>query len=151
MLTSKYAKGKMSLDVFEPKQGVYYIWKAIVNGSEVLKGLKWRIANGRTARFWVDAWVEDQPLKMLARVTILESLLVQKVEKCWVPDRGWNWSLFDRYLPGGTLLKMASMVVLESGEEVDILVLGDDMKRPFTVRKAYRCLSPSGAQLSRPG
>lgn len=51
-VANKYACQRV-LDVFEPKQGGSHIWEAIINGSDVLKGSKWIIANE-----------QDKPLKM---------------------------------------------------------------------------------------
>lgn len=43
------------------------------------------------------------------------------------------------------------MVVMEGAEEEDMLIWRDDAKGVFTVSKAYKCLTPSGAQPSWPG
>lgn len=60
------------------------------------------------------------------------------VSNFWIANRGWAWQVFSHLLPSSSLLKMASISLIEANQSVDQLVWGDEPHGVYTVKGTYR-------------
>lgn len=50
-ILTKYGRGRNGLELFEHKNGASHIWRGIVYSFQALKGMRWRLGNGRKIKF----------------------------------------------------------------------------------------------------
>lgn len=57
VLRAKKSDGRDGLSLLKQKSRSSHVWCEIVQGSEALKGARWRMGNGKRINFWSDSWV----------------------------------------------------------------------------------------------
>lgn len=102
-----------------------------------MKGLRWKVVDGKRARFWEDNWLDGVPLKEACPQEIHETERNLVVRDLLVDKSGWNWPMVSDRLSNVNLLKLAS-VSLSSSEEDSDQMGWLYMNGAFTVCSAYR-------------
>lgn len=114
------------------------IWKGVVCGSELLcRGLTWKVKNGKKIKFWAAHWIEDYPLGTLCTRQVQEKELQMRVEEFWKEQSGWKWSVVGNCLLHTSLLKLTSITLDTSGNEVDMKGWLEPHGVIFSVSLAY--------------
>lgn len=119
-------------------QGGSYIWRALTWSKDLLlKGICWRVLNGRKSNLWKDKWLEDTPLQSLALSPIAENKLLCKVSYYWSDERGWKWEEIGNLLPSSTLLRLASTIISSNMDDKDQMGWKETENGVFSVKSAH--------------
>lgn len=91
-------------------------WQGIKNKWEdVRKGLRWKVGNGRSTRFWKDTWLPQQnDLLSLATQNVPEEYLERNISDFIFDNGSWNLGYLKDLLPQHDLELISSV-------EVDLL------------------------------
>lgn len=126
-------KGKCGLSSgeglkFSEKQWDSRIWKGVWWDYDLIrKGAKWSLRDGKSIYFWLDRWLEKNPLLQVARQPVDEEFFRAKVASYWADGRVWRWDMFLDWLPLASQVKLARCTVeLNKGgpDEISWLKLG---------------------------
>lgn len=130
--------------MFEHNNGASHIWRGIVNGFLALKGVRWRLENGRKINFWMDPRAYEKPLLEHARGTVPNDILVREF---WLIGWGWDWLRFNFLLPASAPVTLTGFMVSEDENKEHGRMWGNEAIEEFTVSKAYKkfCATTSEA------
>ena len=125
------------------------MWKAIGKiWQDTLSSVCWSIGDGRKTRFWWDCWVyKDKPLASHVIFPIPDHLNNLMVVNCVEVNEQWNWALFDYFLPGTAIIKIASIHPLSVSLGPNQLYGSHSNEGNFSVSSAYYAISSPDNQL----
>ncbi|KAL6202860.1 hypothetical protein ACLB2K_026564 [Fragaria x ananassa] len=113
-------------------------WTAIVSGASLLnKGMRWRIGNGCTAKFWSDKW---SPCGILSDLALIGANidLHATVSEFWI-EGSWNFPLLYLSLPP-KVVDIISAIPISQCDLHDKIIWGGTSSGVFSVKSAYRLL-----------
>ncbi|KAL6188945.1 hypothetical protein ACLB2K_040335 [Fragaria x ananassa] len=113
-------------------------WTAIVSGASLLnKGMRWRIGNGCTAKFWSDKW---SPCGILSDLALIGANidLHATVSEFWI-EGSWNLPLLYLSLPP-EVVDIISAIPISQCDLQDKIIWGGTSSGVFSVKSAYRLL-----------
>ncbi|CAA0822774.1 Polynucleotidyl transferase- ribonuclease H-like superfamily protein [Striga hermonthica] len=118
----------------------------------VVRGVRWSIGDGTTARFWRDIWTHSPRLLLCdALGPIPEHQLEWKV--CdYVDEAGrWKWNLFGHLVSASSLLRLAATLPPSGMAGPDTMYWGFSENGLFTTKSAYASLLPYSPTRDRAG
>ncbi|KAL6219553.1 hypothetical protein ACLB2K_007312 [Fragaria x ananassa] len=113
-------------------------WTAIVSGASLLnKGMRWRIRNGCTAKFWSDKW---SPCGILSDLGLIGANidLHATISEFWF-EGSWNLPLLYLSLPP-EVVDIISAIPISQCDLQDKIMRGGTSSGVFSVKSAYRLL-----------
>ncbi|KAL6140699.1 hypothetical protein ACLB2K_058995 [Fragaria x ananassa] len=113
-------------------------WTAIVSGASLLnKGMRWRIGNGCTAKFWSDKW---SPCGILSDLALIGSNidLHATISEFWI-EGSWNLPLLYLSLPP-EVVDIIFAIPISQCDLQDKIMWGGTSYGVFSVKSAYRLL-----------
>ncbi|CAA0828653.1 Unknown protein [Striga hermonthica] len=110
----------------------------------VVKGARWLVGNGRSARFWLDPWLGSLgPLSSIV-VNVPPSEFCNATVAELVSGSGeWRWDLLHGLLPASILIRLAATLPPREMEDSNRLVWGFSPDGRFTMKSAYNSLLQS--------
>lgn len=103
----------------------------------VVPGVKWVIGDGRSARFWQDKWLLNEPLKEILMTDLPNEVVELKVCDYWGNGTGWLTGRIEPFLPAVTLLQLRALVIDNVTGCKDRISWGERSDGQFTVSSAY--------------
>ncbi|KAL5810114.1 hypothetical protein ACOSQ4_026682 [Xanthoceras sorbifolium] len=142
MIRYKYIKNKPLTECFGNKGSSSCVWKGIVHGAIcTLRGLQWRIGDGKEALFWTDSWVPDiSPLLHYALKKLDPNQLSRRV-CAFFSNEGWNYNLLGEHLPNDIVNYIISIHVSNSDSGKDKAIWGLSKDANFSVKTAFKSIS----------
>ncbi|KAL8130357.1 LOW QUALITY PROTEIN: hypothetical protein V2J09_019512 [Rumex salicifolius] len=139
-LRAKYIKPSLSIH-----RRPSHVWRGINLGIHkvVTKGCSWTLGNGKSIRFWEDAWLTNEPLKLEAHQQIHGAQENVVVCSYWNEGSGWRWDELTSMLPAGVLLRLAACAPYAGEQNPDVLSWASTSDGNYSVRSAYDLLSAS--------
>lgn len=113
-------------------------WKAILSSREIIEeGMGKIVQNGQSTMFWLDNWVNGEPLALVATADIPPEELGKTVAEYW--DEGsWSWPLLLPLLPLPVVQEISRHVINPSQE--DITIWSRDPDHGFSTASAYKII-----------
>ena len=115
-----------------------YVWKSLLFGRELLlKGLMYRVGNGRKTRVWANRWLDDPVEGLRApwvkNITFDVNLMVSDLIDS--SSRNWNLAVLnDLFVPGDVSIITAKLPAVD---REDFWVWRFNHSGNFTVKSAY--------------
>ena len=129
---------KATRDSSALSKGICGVWP------NLLRGLTWVIGNGKSVRFWLDSWVENErPLIKKATAAVSDVHFLRKVAEYVDEDGQWLWQDFVHVLPANTCLKIAAINPPNRAAQRDVVVWGRSPNGCFTTKSAYELIEES--------
>lgn len=138
ILITKYGAAPEDCSQWRPKVNMSNAWKSIIKSVPVLqKGCRKIVRNGRDTLFWMDNWLEKEPLANQALTAINSENRLNPIVSYWTTGSGWNWAELDQLLPESVLDRLVAVFIQEDQEAKDIIGWRAEPSGIFTVNSAY--------------
>ena len=100
VLSGKYMRNHFTIPYLKFKSGASSIWNGILKALPLLtNGMSRLIGDGNDVLFWLDRWVDEQPLSALLLLELTFADLHEFMADYWTNGVGWNWPAFQTFLP----------------------------------------------------
>lgn len=107
----------------------------------VFPGLSWVVGDGKSIRFWKDAWMGDRPLLEYPEHDIPGDLIDLKVRDLWRNGSGWVMSQITPFVSHHVRLQLGARIVDSVTGVSDRVSWGACQDGQFTVKSAFSSLT----------
>lgn len=144
MLRDKYKCGSGAMPQVKDKQICSNVWRGITHiWDDFLKGVTWRLGDGRTVHFWQDPWCDgNRSLECSINSSLSSSMRDLKACELVEPDRKWNAHIINQFIPQ----YLAEFILLmpppcdDAGR--DTVAWSYTSNGMFSIKSAYENLMP---------
>ena len=146
ILPTKYGCGDDMVPSVTLKKGCSNLWKGIcLAWPHVQENLIWRIANGRSIKFWAYKWAPQiDCLSHHALVALSDSELNKTVADFVLDDGNWDWQSLLVVLPRAICDYIAGLAPPRDLDILDSVAWRGSNDGDFSVKSAYSFISHSG-------
>lgn len=149
ILKAKYAHGRKGMNIFEPKRISSNAWRGIVSALPTIReGIRFNVGNGRTTRFWSDAWVQERPLSCYLTGDVQDIVKNKMVRDYWRETGGWDWNELPN-LPE-SVKECMELISFEEEELKDELTWQCEASGMFSMKSAYSINAGNETNLQEP-
>ncbi|KAK4262419.1 hypothetical protein QN277_027981 [Acacia crassicarpa] len=127
------------------------LWRFIASHREIVdKGAKWQIRNGRTVKFFTDAWLlQGFYISDFCNRPLSPEEINSHVAD-WVSNGSWDFSRLDGCVLPSIIQKLMAVLPPRAGSGNDLLVWGASNDGVFSIRSTYFMIEPNPPQTSFP-
>lgn len=124
--------------------GASPFWRALEGVAPVFReGLRWRIGNGQQVSFWLDRWLDDQPLwDCCLSLPPLHSKDLT-VAAYWRRPMEWDVELLQAYLPPHLLVSLMGVQVIDDRQASDTPYWSFTSTGIFSIHSLKQRISPA--------
>ncbi|XP_031099806.1 uncharacterized protein LOC116004005 [Ipomoea triloba] len=143
-LTTKYSESGCHSRAGVRRGSFSNAWKGILAAQYIVQaGMTKVVRGGRQTNFWMDKWIDYEPLNRFLRMPLSLSDLYVKVRDLWEEGRGWKWELFTDLLPENIMSKLHGFVLSRDPECDDEVGWDLDPNGDFSINSAYASITPT--------
>lgn len=118
-----------------------YTWRGILNTRGAIeRGIRCRVGNGNSIRFWLDWWIGSSRLLDSVIGTLTDHLYSAKVDTFLLPNSHWNFDMFSTYLPHDKVEEIRAVYIPDVRDRNDSSFWGLTSNGKFTTGSAYETL-----------
>ncbi|KAL5774402.1 hypothetical protein ACOSP7_011959 [Xanthoceras sorbifolium] len=125
MIRCKHLKGRHLSDSLKDKINSYCVWKGITHGAKcVLRGLLWRVGNGRNINFWLDNWLPNVGVLPPHALDELNQVQLNRKMCHFLNEGVWKINLLCEWLPFDIVNCIVSIPAGKDSSERDKYIWG---------------------------
>lgn len=151
-LRTKYNHRQHGIQAVKDKREASNLWRGLCKAKHVVQnGMRFKVNNGKRAKFWTDIWIDDQVLMNWAPPELTEEQRNGTVTHFWSDEVGWNWNKIGDRLPEDIKKKLQMLNLTDKTAEEDEAYWSKDKTGNFSVASAYESINGSNFAMQDPG
>ncbi|XP_075508178.1 uncharacterized protein LOC142545090 [Primulina tabacum] len=141
VLKEKYMHKTNISKGIQAKQGASKTWQDISKAMQTLEqGKRSVVRNGKSTSFWMDKWLENEPLNSYLLKDIEAKERNKSVFDYWIRGEGWNWGDLGGKIPTHVEDKLAACILSEEEDAGDRICWGLTSSGNFSISSAYELI-----------